>query len=91
MDQSMSCTGSQASSHFSLEPVSGSVLFDLELRRRRLLEERGYFKVGCKEIDEYVLAGGFEGGCVAGISAEDPDFGLLVSCSPFFLSFSPLG
>jgi hypothetical protein len=34
---------------------------------------------GCRELDEYVLLGGFERGSVVGVSAEDEDVGMLVS------------
>lgn len=70
---------SQASSHFHLEPVSGATLFEQETRRRDALARRGRCLTGCRELDEQVLLGGFERGCVVGVSAEDEDVGLLVS------------
>jgi hypothetical protein len=70
---------SQASSHFPLEPISGSTLFELEVARREELRRQGTLRTGCKEIDEQVLVHGFERGCVVGVSAEEVDTGLLVS------------
>ncbi|KAI1212759.1 uncharacterized protein F4807DRAFT_348668 [Annulohypoxylon truncatum] len=70
---------SQASSHFPLlEPVSGAMLFELETARRAGLRRRGALKTGSAEIDESVLLGGFERGQVAGVSAEEAEFGVLV-------------
>ncbi|KAK8070936.1 hypothetical protein PG997_011139 [Apiospora hydei] len=70
---------SQASSHFPLEPVSGSTLFDVEVARREQLHRRGTLVTGCGEIDGQVLGGrGFERGSVVGISAEHMDTGLLI-------------
>lgn len=42
---------------------------------------RGGGTVGCRELDDMVLCGrgDLEGGCVVGISAEEMDFGMLVS------------
>lgn len=70
---------SQASSHFHLDPVSGQVLFRREAARRDLLRERGNYLSGCRELDAEALSGGFERGCVVGVSSELEDFGLLVS------------
>lgn len=70
---------SQASSHFQLEPVSGATLFEQETRRRDALARRGRCLTGCCELDDQVLVGGFERGCVVGVSAEEDDVGLLVS------------
>ena len=70
---------SQASSHFQLEPVSGATLFDQETRRRDALARRGRCLTGCRELDDQALLGGFERGCVVGVSAEEEDVGLLVS------------
>jgi len=68
------------------EPVSGATLFSLEVERRHNLSQRGTMSTGCAEIDNAVLlSGGFERGCVVGVSAEEADFGLLVSL--FCLSF----
>ncbi|KAG6367140.1 hypothetical protein INS49_001323 [Diaporthe citri] len=69
---------SQASSHFQLEPVSGATLFEQETRRRDALARRGRCLTGCRELDDQVLLGGFERGCVVGVSAEDEDVGLLI-------------
>ncbi|KAI3393635.1 hypothetical protein diail_3862 [Diaporthe ilicicola] len=70
---------SQASSHFPLEPVSGATLFEQEVRRRNALARRGKCLTGCRELDDEVLLGGFERGCVVGVSAEEEKVGLLVS------------
>ena len=70
---------SQASSHSPLEPVSGVTLFYQEARRRDGLRRRGNCLTGCHELDHEVLLGGFERGCVVGISAEEEELGLLVS------------
>ena len=64
-----------------LDPVSASTLYDLEVSRRRA-RSRGplVMRTGCREIDEEaLLSAGFERGCVVGVSAEDVDFGVLVS------------
>lgn len=79
MDQALPPQPSQASSHFQLEPVSGATLFEQETRRRDALARRGRCVTGCRELDEQVLLGGFERGCVVGVSAEEEDVGLLVS------------
>lgn len=70
---------SQASSHSPLDPVSGATLFEQETRRRDGLRRRGNCLAGCRELDHEVLLGGFERGCVVGLSAEEEEVGLLVS------------
>ena len=70
---------SQASSHFRLDPVQASVLYEAEARRRRGLRQKGTLRTGCAEVDGGVLLGGFERGCVVGISAEEEEFAVLVS------------
>lgn len=70
---------SQASSHFPIEPVSAAVLVDAEVRRRDALRALGCCKTGCADVDDYVLLGGFERGCVVGVTAEDEELGVLVS------------
>ncbi|KAK8099296.1 uncharacterized protein PG998_012537 [Apiospora kogelbergensis] len=78
-DDELPPPASQASSHFPLEPVSGSTLFDVEVARREQLHRRGTLTTGCAEIDGQVLGGhGFERGSVVGISAEHMDTGLLI-------------
>ncbi|KAK1974378.1 hypothetical protein LZ30DRAFT_787039 [Colletotrichum cereale] len=72
-------SGSQASSHFALEPISAAVLCSRETKRRNAVKERGPLKVGCREVDEEVLLGGFERGTVVGISTESEQMGLLIS------------
>ncbi|ORY67650.1 uncharacterized protein BCR38DRAFT_456344 [Pseudomassariella vexata] len=69
---------SQASSHFAVEPISGATLFEVENTRREELKRMGVLRTGCREIDEYVLGGGLERGCVVGLSAEEADMGLLI-------------
>jgi hypothetical protein len=59
--------------------VSGATLFEQERRRRDGLKERGNCLTGCRELDHEVLLGGFERGCVVGLSAEEEEVGLLVS------------
>lgn len=68
-------SSSSTSQHLPvLEPVSGKVLFEQECRRRDALwgpRGKGRLGTGCREVDEEVLAGGgFERGCVVGVSAE---------------------
>lgn len=71
-----SANHSQASSHFPLDPVSGAVLFEQEARRRDLHNSCGrLLTTGCRELDIEVLCGGFERGCVVGISAEESQGG----------------
>ncbi|PSR74409.1 hypothetical protein BD289DRAFT_457399 [Coniella lustricola] len=57
------------------EPISGTALFETETRRRDALwdQGRGNFSTGCRELDTSVLggSGGFERGCVVGVSAEE--------------------
>lgn len=69
---------SQTSSHFQIEPVSGATLFEEETRRRDALARRGRCLTGCRELDDQVLLGGFERGCVVGISAEEEDVALSI-------------
>ncbi|KUI73237.1 hypothetical protein VM1G_08750 [Cytospora mali] len=69
---------SQASSHSPLDPVSGVTLFEQEKKRRDGLKQRGNCLTGCRELDHEVLLGGFERGCVVGISAEEEEVGLLI-------------
>jgi hypothetical protein len=82
-------SASEASSHFALDPVPASILLAQEVGRRDELKRRANLLTGCDELDEYVLLGGFERGCVVGISAEQEDLGLLVSLvvSPFDLLY----
>ncbi|TGJ84879.1 hypothetical protein E0Z10_g3882 [Xylaria hypoxylon] len=62
-----------------LTPVSGATLFRREIERRESLHCRGVVPTGCPEIDDaLLLGGGFERGCVVGISTEEVDFGLLL-------------
>lgn len=77
MDQEV--PASQVSSHFQLEPISGSTLYNLEDARRKRLGARGTLKTGCEEIDKQALVDGFERGVVVGISAEEMEYGLVVS------------
>ncbi|KAI0130189.1 hypothetical protein BJ170DRAFT_305758 [Xylariales sp. AK1849] len=70
---------SQVSSHFPLEPISGSTMYEIEVGRREELKRKGSLRTGCREIDEQVLIDGFERGAVVGISAEDVDIGLIIA------------
>ena len=72
---------SQASSHFPLEPVTAATLAEAEGRRRREARARGACASGCAEVDDCLLLGGLERGCVVGVSAEEEDFGVMVCCS----------
>lgn len=82
---------SQASSHYPLEPVTGSTLFGLESAWRQSLGSRGTLRTGCREVDEQVLVDGFERGAVVGVSAEEIDTGLLVGVVSLFPSRSRSG
>lgn len=63
---------SSSNQHHPLEPVSGKTLFEQESRRRDALWTRGHCATGSRELDDACLAGGgFERGCVVGISVED--------------------
>lgn len=84
---------SQTSSHFPLDPVSGLLLFEQETARRDGLKKQGLCRTGSKELDEQVLLGGFERGCIVGVSAEEDEMGLLVSLillPSFMLSYTSL-
>ncbi|KAL2017063.1 hypothetical protein VTK56DRAFT_2636 [Thermocarpiscus australiensis] len=80
MDQNadIPITVSQASSQFPLEPVPASVLLEQELARKERLCRKGNLMTGCRELDGYVLLGGFERGSVVGVSAEEEEMGLLI-------------
>ncbi|KAK4156981.1 hypothetical protein C8A00DRAFT_40569 [Chaetomidium leptoderma] len=69
---------SQTSSHFSIAPLPASLLLDQELARKERLARDGNLMSGCKELDDYVLLGGFGRGCVVGVSAEEEEMGLLI-------------
>jgi hypothetical protein len=66
--------------HFPLAPISASILAEREAERRNSLR-KGYIRTRCAEIDDYMLRGGLERGQVVGLSAEDEDFGVVVSHS----------
>ena len=74
-----------------LDPVPAAALYELEVARRRgllrPLKATGAgarFGTGCAEVDREVLGGGgFERGSVVGVSAEEVDFGVLVSVFDF--------
>ncbi|KAL8413512.1 hypothetical protein RB594_004955 [Gaeumannomyces avenae] len=70
----------QAKPHPAPEPpVDGLTLHRREAAQRDSLLSRGNLATGCGEIDDEVLAGGgFERGCVVGVSAEQEEFGLLI-------------
>lgn len=68
---------SQTSSHAPLEPTSGITLLHAELNRRANLAPP--CATGCRELDDATLLdGGFERGCVVGISAEEDDVALVL-------------
>lgn len=68
---------SQSSSHAPLEPTSGITLLHAEINRRATL--RPPCSTGCRELDDATLiSGGFERGCVVGISAEEDDVALVL-------------
>lgn len=77
----MDLPASQGSSHFTPEPISGSVLADREVKRRNAAVRLGLCRTGCLELDDYVLLGGLERGSVVGLSAEDEEVGVQVSKS----------
>ncbi|KAK3336871.1 hypothetical protein B0T19DRAFT_481319 [Cercophora scortea] len=62
----------------SLDLLPASALVDEELTRRDRLRRRGNILTACKEVDQYVLLGGLERGCVAGVSADEDELGLLL-------------
>ncbi|KAK1996384.1 hypothetical protein LX36DRAFT_682425 [Colletotrichum falcatum] len=72
-------SGSHAGSRSTLEPISAAVLRSRETKRRDAAKERGPLRVGCREVDEELLVGGFERGTVVGISAESEQMGLFIS------------
>ncbi|KAI8951594.1 hypothetical protein F4801DRAFT_285991 [Xylaria longipes] len=68
-----------AETALGLASISGAALFCQEIERRKRLCRRGVISTGCSEIDDaLLLGGGFESGCVVGVSAEEVDFGLLL-------------
>ncbi|KAI5464546.1 hypothetical protein BGZ63DRAFT_401479 [Mariannaea sp. PMI_226] len=67
---------SQASSHFSIEPIPASVLAERETKRRDAAVALGLCRTGCPKLDQYVLLGGLERGSVVGLSAEDEEVGV---------------
>lgn len=77
MEIDFDAASSEASS-FELEPTSGAVMLDQEMRHREEAWARGNIFTGCEEFDNHVLLGGFERGRVVGLSAEGETFGLLV-------------
>ncbi|KAI0544711.1 hypothetical protein F4679DRAFT_513900 [Xylaria curta] len=70
---------SSSETALGLVPLSGATLFYHEIERRKRLHRSGVIPTGCSEIDDaLLLSGGFESGCVVGVSAEEVDFGLLL-------------
>ncbi|KAG6003125.1 hypothetical protein E4U21_002323 [Claviceps maximensis] len=58
-------------------PVPANVLAAQEVRRRNTLREIGPCRSGCGDLDNHVLqGGGFERGCVVGVSAEEEEVGM---------------
>ncbi|KAL2132028.1 hypothetical protein VTI74DRAFT_4287 [Chaetomium olivicolor] len=70
---------SQANSHFPIEPLPASSLLDQEVARKAHLARKGNLTTGCKDLDEYVLLGGFERGSVVGVSAEEEEVGVAIA------------
>ncbi|KAG5975786.1 hypothetical protein E4U58_007326 [Claviceps cyperi] len=57
-----------------LPPLPARILAAQEVRRRNALRERGSCRSGCGDLDTHVLrVGGFERGCVVGVSAEEEE------------------
>ncbi|KAI1278882.1 hypothetical protein F5Y07DRAFT_57003 [Xylaria sp. FL0933] len=78
MEVMESTSGSEETAR-GLKPVLGTTLFRRETERRKKLHERGVIPTGCAEIDDaLLLGGGFERGCVVGVSAEEVEFGILL-------------
>ncbi|KAK3310836.1 uncharacterized protein B0T15DRAFT_571324 [Chaetomium strumarium] len=50
----------------------------LEEDRRQHCVGKGNLMTGCRELDEYVLLGGFERGSIVGVSAEGEEMGLII-------------
>ncbi|KAK0729883.1 hypothetical protein B0H67DRAFT_476525 [Lasiosphaeris hirsuta] len=73
-----SVSANQEPPRLALNPLPASTLLDQELDRKSELKRRGNILTGCGEIDDYVLLGGFERGCVVGVSAEEDDIGMLM-------------
>lgn len=69
------------SSPSSPTPIPATVIAELEARRRDANLRLGLCGSGCSEVDEYVLLGGLERGCVVGVSCEDEGFGVTVCFS----------
>lgn len=85
-DDGLPAAASQASSHFPLDPVDGLTLFEAEAARRDRLSRKGNCMTGVRELDDDVLLGGFERGCVLGVSAEEEEMALLVrACLGYIL------
>ncbi|KAG5977224.1 hypothetical protein E4U56_000189 [Claviceps arundinis] len=60
-----------------LPPLPAHILAAQEVRRRNALRERGPCRSGCGDLDSHVLrGGGFERGCVVGVSAEEEGVGM---------------
>ncbi|TDZ21167.1 Aurofusarin biosynthesis cluster protein S [Colletotrichum orbiculare MAFF 240422] len=70
---------SQQSNFARFEPIAGDVLLRRETKRRDALLRRGPVRSGCRDVDEYVLMGGFERGSVVGLSAESEEMGLKIA------------
>ncbi|KAI1823673.1 hypothetical protein F4861DRAFT_509353 [Xylaria intraflava] len=79
MDGAMDGSPGNLKSLPRLTPESGATLFRLEAERRKGVYRRGTIPTGCSEIDDMLLSeGGFERGCVVGISVEAVDLGVLL-------------
>ncbi|KAK4240128.1 hypothetical protein C8A03DRAFT_13514 [Achaetomium macrosporum] len=70
---------SQASSDSEFHPVLDACTYaKLEGERRQHNVSKGNLMTGCRELDEYVLLGGFERGSVVGVSAEGEEVALTI-------------
>lgn len=78
-------------SHITLDPIPATTIAYNEIQRRDANVNLGLCKIGCPEIDDYVLQGGLERGSVVGVSAEKEEFGVTVPLlSPPSFSHHPL-
>ncbi|KAI6778112.1 uncharacterized protein J7T54_001533 [Emericellopsis cladophorae] len=72
----MDASSPQATSRtaFALEPIPANIIASNEIKRRDVNIDAGRLCVGCSEIDDQVLLGGFERGAVVGVSSEVESF-----------------
>ncbi|KAG9258745.1 uncharacterized protein F5Z01DRAFT_217067 [Emericellopsis atlantica] len=72
----MDASSPQATSRtaFALEPIPATIIASNEIKRRDVNIDAGRLYVGCSEIDNQVLLGGFDRGAVVGVSSEVESF-----------------